>query len=56
MGAQNLVKLGDFGYDGADVPDSYFFDGFEGFKEVYNMIDICVKNIFSVKLSKEEIK
>ncbi|MEO1938212.1 MAG: low molecular weight protein-tyrosine-phosphatase [Sulfurimonas sp.] len=49
MGATNLVKLGEYGYEGADVPDPYFFSGFEGFHEVYKMIDICVRNLFSVK-------
>ncbi|WP_152183407.1 low molecular weight protein-tyrosine-phosphatase [Sulfurimonas indica] len=52
MGAQNLVKLGDFGYDGADVPDPYFFDGFDGFIEVFSMIEVCVNNLFSVKFEK----
>lgn len=47
--AKNLVKLGDYGYDGADVPDPYFYDGFEGFEEVYKMIAVCVNNLFSVK-------
>jgi len=50
MGAENIVKLGDFGYDGEDVPDPYFFEGFEGFKEVYKMIDICVNNMFKEKM------
>ena len=50
MGAKNIVKLGDFGYDGKDIPDPYFFQGFDGFREVFKMIDICVHNIF-----KEEI-
>jgi len=49
MGTKNLVKLGEYGYEGADVPDPYFFSGFEGFYEVYKMIDICVRNLFSVK-------
>jgi len=45
LGAKNLVKLGDFGYDGADVPDPYFFNGFEGFDKVYDMIHTCVINL-----------
>ncbi len=49
MGATNLVKLGEFGYDGADVPDPYFFNGFDGFHEVYKMVDSCVNNIFKIK-------
>jgi protein-tyrosine phosphatase len=47
-GAKNLVKLGDYGYQGKDVPDPYFFDGFDGFEEVYKMIEICVNKLFSV--------
>jgi len=50
MGVQNLVKLGDFGYDGTDVPDPYFFDGFDGFREVFKMIEVCINNLFSVEL------
>ncbi|MDX9814113.1 MAG: low molecular weight protein-tyrosine-phosphatase [Sulfurimonadaceae bacterium] len=45
MGAKNLVKLGDFGFDGADVPDPYFFDGFDGFENVFNMIKKCVEEV-----------
>ena len=45
LGAKNLVKLGDYGYDGEDVPDPYFFKGFDGFSEVYKMIDTCTKNL-----------
>lgn len=47
MGARNLVKLGDYGYEGADVPDPYFFKGFEGFENVYAMIDSCVKELLN---------
>ncbi|QOP41908.1 low molecular weight protein-tyrosine-phosphatase [Sulfurimonas marina] len=54
LGAKNLVKLGEFGYDGADVPDPYFFNGFEGFLEVYKMVDICVNNIFKIKFEDKD--
>ena len=47
LGCQNLVKLGDFGHNGADVPDPYFFDGFEGFEHVYTMIESCVKELLN---------
>ena len=56
MGAKNLVKLGDFGYEGADVPDPYFFDGFEGFHAVFEMIEVCVNNLFKQHLSKDRTK
>lgn len=49
LGCKNPLKLGDFGYDGVDVPDPYFFDGFEGFDKVYEMIDICVKELINEK-------
>lgn len=55
MGASNPIKLGEFGYDGKDVEDPYFFDGFEGFDKVYEMIDICVNNLFDtiIEVDKE---
>jgi len=45
LGCNNPIKLGNFGFDGECVPDPYFFDGFEGFDKVFEMIDICVKNL-----------
>ena len=47
MGCKNLVKLGDYGFEGADVPDPYFFEGFEGFDHVYAMIESCVRELLS---------
>ena len=49
---KTIYKLGSFGYSGADVADPYFFDGFEGFEKVYEMIECCVKELFDVKISK----
>lgn len=49
LGRQDALLLGDFGYEGEDVPDPYFFDGFEGFDKVYEMIDICVTNLMKEK-------
>jgi protein-tyrosine phosphatase len=46
FGFGKVYKLGEFGgYHGEDVPDPYFFRGFEGFEKVYEMIDTCVKDI-----------
>lgn len=53
MGAKNVVKLGDYGYNGADVPDPYFFHGFEGFEKVYHMIASCVEEFLNVKGSQK---
>ena len=47
LGCQNLVKLGDYGHGGADVPDPYFFEGFEGFENVYTMIESCVRELLN---------
>ena len=45
MGANNIHKLGTYGYNNEDVPDPYFFPGFEGFDKVYEMIETCVTNL-----------
>ena len=50
LGCKNPVKLGDFGFNGECVPDPYFFDGFEGFDKVFEMIDICVRNLIDEKV------
>ena len=51
MGGKDIYKLGDFGFDGACVPDPYYFSGFEGFDKVYSMIESCVKELFDVKVT-----
>lgn len=45
MGCKQPLLLGDFGLDGEDIPDPYFFDGFDGFEKVFDMIEIGVINI-----------
>lgn len=44
MGCEKPLLLGNFGFNGDDVPDPYFYDGFEGFDKVYEMINVCVIN------------
>jgi protein-tyrosine phosphatase len=46
---KNILLLGDFGYDGADVPDPYYYNSIDGFDEIYNMLDICIENILNSK-------
>jgi len=46
---EKLFKLGSFGYDNQDVPDPYFFDGFDGFLKVFLMIETCVHNLIEEK-------
>ncbi len=50
LGCKDPLKLGDFGFNGEDVPDPYFFEDFEGFDKVFNMIDICVKNLINERV------
>ena len=50
LGCTNLVKLGDFGYEGSCIPDPYYFKEFEEFKNVYIMIETCVKNLIKDKI------
>ena len=45
MGATNVSKLGFYGYNNEDVPDPYFFPGYEGFDKVYTMIEDCVDTL-----------
>lgn len=47
MGCKNPLLLGDFDFNGEDVPDPYFFDGFEGFEKVYEMIEVCVTSLIA---------
>ena len=46
IGFENIHLIGDFGsYSGTDVPDPYFFPGFEGFEKVYSMIETTVTDL-----------
>jgi len=50
LGFSNVDLLGNFSnYNGANVPDPYFFDDFEGLEEVYIMIEDCVKDFIVQK-------
>jgi protein-tyrosine phosphatase len=50
LGFKNLYKIGDFGgFDGACVPDPYYYSGFDGFDKVYNMLDICIRDFFKTE-------
>ena len=45
FGFTNVYLLGGFGdFQGEDVPDPYFFNGFEGFEKVYEMVSLCVED------------
>lgn len=50
FGFDNVYLLGDYGdFQGEDVPDPYFFNGFKGFEKVYHMISLCVED-FLIKV------
>lgn len=55
LGCRHPLKLGDYGFKGADVPDPYFFDGFEGFDKVYDMIHLSVKNLLQAHLPESSL-
>jgi len=43
LGFGNLYKIGNYGgFEGACVPDPYYYIGFDGFDKVYNMLNICI--------------
>jgi protein-tyrosine phosphatase len=46
IGAAHVYKLGSFGYNGLDVPDPYFFPGYDGFENVFAMIETCSEHLF----------
>ena len=48
LGARTLFKLGEFGCRGEDIPDPYFFPGYEGFDKVFGMVESCVTELFDV--------
>ena len=55
FGFEEVHLLGDYGnFEGEDVPDPYFFDGFEGFEKVYSMIETCVED-FMNKVKNESL-
>jgi len=45
LGFDDVYKLGSFGYNGEDVPDPFFFPGYEGFEQVFAMIDTCCEQL-----------
>ena len=48
FGFSNVHLLGDYAdFQGEDVPDPYFFNGFEGFEKVYRMISLCVEDFLA---------
>ncbi len=45
LGCTKPVKLGDYGLNGQDIPDPYYFKDLEGFYKVYEMIDYAVEKM-----------
>jgi len=42
LGCTNVVKLGNYIEGNPDIPDPYFFDGFEGYDKVFRLIEECI--------------
>jgi len=42
LGCTNVVKLGNYTEGNPDIPDPYFFDGYEGYDNVFKLIEQCV--------------
>ncbi|GAB0172467.1 low molecular weight protein-tyrosine-phosphatase [Helicobacter trogontum] len=42
---EKVIKLGDFD-NGVDVPDPYYCDSDDGFREVYNLIEALLEKMF----------
>lgn len=45
MGGTNIIKLRYYDGTNSDVPDPYFFNGYEGFDKVYKIIERAVSNL-----------
>jgi len=45
MGITQAKLLGTYGFEGADVPDPYYFKGNDGFEEVFEMIHTAVDTL-----------
>jgi protein-tyrosine phosphatase len=47
-GFENVLLLGEYGgFGGKDVPDPYYFDGYEGFNHVYAMIKTALDDLLA---------
>lgn len=44
---QKLLLLGDFGFSGADVPDTYYIDDKGKLKDIYGIINSAIINLFT---------
>ena len=47
LGCSNVVKLGNYLEGNPDIPDPYFFDGYEGYADVYTLIEKGVINLIN---------
>lgn len=51
-----IIKLGEFGANGKDVPDPYTYKDLEGFEKVFQMIKTCVESFLDSKTNKDIFK
>lgn len=51
LGFKNIYLIGDYGnLNGADIPDPWFFDGFEGFHKVYAMLEQSIQEFMKKEI------
>ncbi|CAA6807700.1 MAG: Low molecular weight protein tyrosine phosphatase (EC [uncultured Campylobacterales bacterium] len=46
MGFEHIIKLGDYGLNGADIIDPYYLPGDEGFEKVFSDVNIALEEFF----------
>ena len=54
LGCKGAIKLGEYGLQKVDVPDPYYFKSFDGFHEVYEMVEKGVINLLDAHFSQGE--
>lgn len=47
LGFQNLALMGDFGLQGRDIPDPYYYKDLDGFEEVYTMLEAAITELLT---------
>ena len=44
--ADKVALMGDYGLQGRDIPDPYYFKDMEGFEKVYSMLESAITELF----------
>lgn len=46
MGFDNVVLMGDYGLNGSDIPDPYYYKDLDGFEKIYDMLNVAIENMY----------